>query len=355
MISWLRTRIDGFLGQGEAAVTVPPMDGALGPNTRLDRARLVASVPAPDDLASGGGKVFFSSGNTVFRLDPHSGTAEPVRRFASAVTCLAASGGTIAVGLAQGGLCILQGDRDITVPISCPTALAFSGEGTLIATQGSARNDPGHWKQDLMQRGATGAVWQVSVPDGTARTLVSGLAWPNGIAVTPEGIVVSESWRHRLIRLGGPRPLAVLSDLPGYPARLVPAQAGGWWLSIFAPRGQLDEFVLRERRYCDRMMAEIDPDNWLAPAIAPPQSFLEPMMGGALRTHGFVKPWAPSNSYGLLVRLDARFRPVRSFHSRADGTRHGITAALEHGKRILVASRGGNAILDLDPTAGDRT
>ena len=353
MIGWLRTRIDTFLGQGEAAVTVPPMDGALSPNTWLERARLVASVPAPDDLATGDGTVFFSSGDTVFRLDPETGAAEAVRRFAAPVTCLAATAGTLAVGLAQGGLCILQGGREIAVPsVACPTALAFTGTDTLLATQGSARNGPGQWKQDLMQRGASGSVWQITVADGAARALASGLAWPNGIAATPDGIVVSESWRHRLIRLDGARIVPVLADLPGYPARLSPAQGGGWWLSLFAPRGQLIEFVLRERRFCDRMMTEIDPEHWLAPAITPPKSFLEPMMGGALRTHGVVKPWAPTRSYGLLVRLDARFRPVRSFHSRADGTRHGVTAALDFGTRVLVAARGGDAILDLDPAAG---
>ena len=356
MIGWLRTRIDTFLGQGDAAVTVPPMDGALSPNTRLDRARLVASVTAPDDLAEAGGTVFFSSGDTVYRLDPASGTAELVRQFPAPVTCLAALGDTLAVGLAEGGLRILQGGKEIAVPsLGCPTALAFAAPGRLLATQGSARNGPGQWKHDLMQRGASGSVWEVSVADGTVRVLASGLAWPNGIAATPDGIVISESWRHRLIRLDGPRAVPVLVDLPGYPARLAPASDGGWWLSVFAPRGQLFEFVLRERRYCDRMMAEIDPEHWLAPAITPPKSFLEPMMGGALRTHGIVKPWAPTRSYGLLVRLDARFRPVRSFHSRADGTRHGVTAALDLGTRVLVAARGGDAILDLDPSPGDRT
>ena len=356
MISWLRTRIDSFLGQGEAAVTVPPMDGALNPNTRLERARLVASVPAPDDLAETSGGVIFSSGDTVFRLDPESGTTAPLRRFPAPVTCLAAIGETIAVGLAEGGLCIFGAGLDIAVPsVASPTALAFAGSGTLLATQGSTRNGPGEWKQDLMQRGASGSVWQVSVADGIAHALASGFAWPNGIAVTPAGIIVSESWRHRLVRLDGARKVPVLSDLPGYPARLSPAQGGGWWLSLFAPRGQLIEFVLRERRFCDRMMTEIDPEHWLAPAINPPKSFLEPMMGGALRSHGIVKPWAPTRSYGLLVRLDDRFRPIHSFHSRADGTRHGVTAALDLGTRILVASRGGDAILDFDPSAGDRT
>ncbi len=346
MISWVRSRIDTFLGQGDAAVTVPPMDGALSPNTRLDRAALVARMDSPDDIAQGDA-TYVSSGNTVYRLAP-DGTPEPFHHFAETITCLAARGDRLAVGQADTIILLHEGCETI-VSVPCPTALAFNGD-TLIATQGSSRNAPHQWKHDLMQRGSTGAVWQIA-PNAAPKPLATGLAWPNGIAITPIGIVISESWHHRLIRLGTAQP--VLSDLPGYPARLAPAR-DGWWLALFAPRGQLVEFVLRERRYCTRMMAEIDPDNWLAPAIAPPKSFLEPMMGGALRSHGFAKPWAPSNSYGLLVCLDAHFRPIRSFHSRADGTRHGITAALDLGSHVLVASHGGNALLKLDPTAGDR-
>ena len=74
------------------------------------------------------------------------------------------------------------------------------------------------------------------------------------------------------------------------------------------------------------MMREIAPDYWLAPSLAPRPHFLEPLQGGALRMHSRLKPWAPSRSYGLVVRLDASFRPVDSFHSRADGQRHGVTA-----------------------------
>ena len=38
----------------------------------------------------------------------------------------------------------------------------------------------------------------------------------------------------------------MLDELPGYPARLSPAQDGGFWLAVFAGRTQLIEFVLRE-------------------------------------------------------------------------------------------------------------
>jgi hypothetical protein len=47
------------------------------------------------------------------------------------------------------------------------------------------------------------------------------------------------------------------SDLPGYPARISPAQAGGSWLAVFAPRRQIVEFVLREPAYRKRMLQEV--------------------------------------------------------------------------------------------------
>ena len=55
----------------------------------------------------------------------------------------------------------------------------------------------------------------------------------------------------------------------------------------------------------------------------------------------------------LHVRLDRDFRPVASYHSRANGRLHGVTSAIEVAGRYIIASKGGNAILNLDPGAGD--
>ena len=68
---------------------------------------------------------------------------------------------------------------------------------------------------------------------------------------------------------------------------------------------------------------------------------------------GIHKPWAPSRSYGLLARLDEALQPLFSLHSRADGARHGVTAAAEHGGRVFVAARGGDAVLALPGTGAD--
>ena len=138
-----------------------------------------------------------------------------------------------------------------------------------------------------------------------------------------------------------------LSDIAGYLGRLIPAAGGGAWLTVFAPRSQLVEFVLREDDYRKDMMAEIPEPLWIAPSLSAPQTFLEPLQGGGLKHLGIVKPWAPTRSYGLVLRLDQAFQPVFSMHSRADGRRHGITSCLEADGRLLATSKGGDLIVSL--------
>jgi hypothetical protein len=140
----------------------------------------------------------------------------------------------------------------------------------------------------------------------------------------------------------------VIEHLPAYPARLCSAADGGAWLAMFAPRRQMVEFVLREKAYRERMMAEVDPAYWMAPDLRTSRSFLEPIHGGQVKHLGIVKPWGPTRSYGLVIHLDASGIPTTSLHSRADGQRHGVTSCVEFGQRLFVASKGGNALLDVD-------
>ena len=74
MANPLRTLVDRFLGRGEAAVTVPPLDGALKPNNLLEEARIGLGIPAPDNLVSTGEVLIFSSGNKLLR-QPFDGSA----------------------------------------------------------------------------------------------------------------------------------------------------------------------------------------------------------------------------------------------------------------------------------------
>jgi hypothetical protein len=50
----------------------------------------------------------------------------------------------------------------------------------------------------------------------------------------------------------------------------------------------------------------------------------------------------------MVVKLDASLQPVSSVHSRANGTRHGTTSAVELDGKLLIASKGGDCVLAID-------
>lgn len=347
MIAALRAHRDAFLGRGDAAVTIPAMDGPLRANQRLDQGRVVLRAEAPDNLAVIGSDLLYTSGGTVFRLPENV----PVATFDADISCLAAEpGGAIAVGLDDGRVLLRRpsGDTQLQTGGACPTALAFDGDSLLVA-HGSARHPPSRWRHDLMERGASGSVWRAPLAGAAPSRLADKLAWPSSVMASDDAVVVSESWRHRLLRIGAGSTETALDDLPGYPGRLTPG-AGGAWLCVFAPRTQIVEFVLREPAYRRRMMAEIEEAFWIAPALSSGRSFMEPLQGGGVKHMATLNPWAPTRSYGLVARLDASLTPVASWHSRAGGAFHGVTSAAEHDGALLVSAKGGGAIVALDPS-----
>src|SRR5215510_8709567 len=131
--------LDMFRGK---AVTIPPMDGALKPNTALDDAPIALEIDVPDNLCSDGERLIFSSGDKVLAFDGDK--LQEIRSFDAPVTALAVSeGGDIAVGLDNGELGLLPrsgSPRELpaTANLACPTALAFDASGAIYVAQGSA-------------------------------------------------------------------------------------------------------------------------------------------------------------------------------------------------------------------------
>lgn len=377
MMGVLRDRLDAFLGRGRFSTAVPVMDGPLQPNQHLERAAVLASAPALDNLVALRDGLYCSSGQQLMRI--RAGTAEAVASYGVQISCMASDGGEgLAVGLARSGIVLRGGPHDGRAfaglgnqPLNCPTAALFLDPDTLLVANGSAQHGPEQWQHDLMTHGCSGSVWKIKLATGHAELLAQDLAYPYGLALSPAGeILVSEAWRHRIVALDANKPAypprAVLQDLPGYPARLVAASGGagvgvngdaigggsggGYWLAIFAPRNQLVEFVLQQDAYRQRMVASIEPRFWIAPALSSWSSFREPVQGGAIKQMGQLKPWAPSRSYGLVVRLGSDLSPISSWHSRADGRMHGVTSLCEYQGQLVLGAKGpGHALgLDLD-------
>ena len=238
--------------------------------------------------------------------------------------------------------------------VPCISSIQIDDEGIVVAN-GSSKNHFTDWKRDLMEKNCSGSIWRVQ-DDGQIGQLASKLAFPYGLVRTSNGAhVYVESWRHR-ISIVGDNGLnkVLLSDLPAYPGRITHAEGGGYWLTAFAPRTQMVEFMLGEDRARREMISTVHPDYWMAPRFASGKSFREPLQGGGIKQLGILKPWAPSQSYGLIIRLDPDLQPISSYHSRADGNIHGVSSCLQVGSRLYACSKGADFLvaLELDQLEG---
>jgi hypothetical protein len=352
VIQTLRNFADRFLGRGDATITVPSFDGALKPNQILERAEIVASFDAPEDLATDGKTVYIANGSAIF--DYRNGQPTEVRRFDKTITAFCC--------LPDGGIAVVLDGREVRVfsapasaeatatitdtAMTAVNSIAPGPSGNLVVTNGSATRPYRQWAHDLMERGRSGSVLSLDIKSGRVETLASGLEYAFGACAAGNEYWISESWRHRVLAVSPQgRRRIVLEHLPAYPSRITPASSGGFWLTAFIARTQLVEFVLRENAYRRRMMKEIDPEYWIVPKLKSGQSFLEPMQGAHIKTMGVIKPWAAPRSYGLVIRLDANGAPSYGLHSRVDGVNHGVVTAVEANGALFVLAKGPGRLL----------
>ena len=347
--------VDRWLGRGDASITMPPMDGAFRPNDLLDSAPPIIETSAPDCLAVTSQGVVVSSERSMLSVDRPGGA--PLASFDVEISALAGlPDGGAAVGLIDGRIVFVGGEHggktiEASPEVTCITALAPAQGGTLLVANGSASNGPAAWKRDLMEKNASGSVWRIESASRAHKQLAGNLAYPYGLLEEADSVVVSESWRSALTRISAGasgRNEPVLENLPAYPSRLSRDANNAIWLALFAPRRQLVEFVLREDHYRRRMMSEIDADHWVTPCLRAGRTPHEPMQQGGVMQFGMLKPWSPSRSYGLVARLDHAYRPNASFHSRANGCRHGVTSCLAIDGRLLFCAKGDGVVASLD-------
>ncbi|GAA6187151.1 hypothetical protein [Litorivita sp. NS0012-18] len=356
-MSFLSRMLDGFFGRGNHAITVPALDGALRPNMALDRAERLASGERLDNICALGDAVFYTTGAQIRRL----GTKDPIATLDDDVAFLVArpSNEAMIAGLADGTLLQIGIDAmQVPLPpmpdhITCPTAAALGEDNRLYVANGSKDVTLGEWPRDLLEKGASGSIWRIDLDQGAAQPVAQGLEWPAGIAMRGKELLVSESWRARLVRIDveGGKPREVLGNLPGYPGRISAGADGQAYVTVFAPRSQLLAFVLREDKYRRAMIDEVDPQYWIAPSLRSGSTFLEPLQAGSVKQLGVLKPWAPTRSFGLIIALGADDLPLKSYHSRADGAMHGVTSCCETGAGLYFSAKGDGQLGRLSPAA----
>ena len=341
---------------------IPVLDGPMRPNSRLDQCTVLStSIAAPDDIAiTKEGVAYVTGGNKVHRFGDVSFIKEEVlSQFDGLATALAPHpAGGVVVAVAGKGVAFLDGPdsgRMLEIPDStglrCPTAISVSQAGDIYICDGSLFNPPDRWAHDLMEKRRTGRVLRLDARTGEVETIARNLAYPNGICIASddESLLVSEAWSHDILKIPmsartGVMQQAVIQNLPGYPARIIPAKTG-YCLAFFALRTQLVDFVLTEDRYRHKMMERIEPAFWISPALKSEGHYLEPVQGAGLRKHGSLKAWAPPRSYGLVVMLDTQLQVQESLHSRVGGSCHGITGLAEYKGDLFLVSKGDNKLV----------
>ena len=344
-----------FLFRSDSAgLAVPPMDGPLTPNELLSSATEAACLESPRDMALLAGSLYVAAGSSVWKTELDGAAPHRVINFDDEVGALTSDGSTLfaaVVGLGVVAIDVAGGTSQTvaSLPARCPTALAVRGS-TLVLAEGSAHHGIDDWAVDLMQKGSSGSITVIDVTTRDVRSLLRGIRYCAGVAVSRNGdeVVYSEAWAHRLMAVsltGRGSRRAVTGDMPAYPGRISVSPTEGYWLSAFAVRTYLVEFVLTQDEYRAEMLRSIPQQYWIRPHLRPSQSGLDPLQGGQLKKLGVTKPWAPARSYGLVVRLNSDFQPVESYHSRADGRTHGVVQALEHDGHILVAAAGADCVV----------
>lgn len=348
MLEFVGQMIGGLIGRGGSSLSVPILDGAFKPNNLLEEAEVLLERPGLEDMAlAPDGSLLVAAGAEVLAVEED--TAQLVERHDGTITALTV--------LRDGRRVVALGDRIVIEGQAAPlteaggrrfkaiTALSVMADGRLLVCDASARYDGDKWQYDLMTKGRSGRLLALDPAGGKAELLQNDLAWAFGAMESGNGVLASESWRHRL-RLAGRGDAT--GELPGYPARITPTADGGFWLSLFSGRAQIVEFVLQENSFRREMMETIDPKYWISPALSSGEDFLEPLQSGGVKHMGILKPWAPPRSYGLAVRCDANRNPLMSVHSRVGGANHGIVTTLERGGEVLALSKGAGRLLRMD-------
>lgn len=326
------------------------LEGALGPNDRLElasgiRIELPEAVGVtPDD------RLLVSSDNRILTMSGWAEVPKLWAEFDQRVTAITASpGGLVAVGLAGGGLAVLDlkgrriDDWTATSELIAVNDCVFASEDEILLVDSGYRDD-----EDLLSL----ATWDDSARGnlvairrgGGLRNAAIRLRCPMGICLDAAGLpVISLLERASIVDLSGK---TLQSGYPAYLGRLRKTSTG-YAIACLSRRDPLIEFLKHEPDFVAEMKTRLEPRHWISPRYSPEFSHEFPIELGATRLFGEVKPWAPSFSYGLIIETDESLMPVASAHSRANGTRHAISDVAEWRDSLVAVSRASGEILNL--------
>ena len=98
---------------------------------------------------------------------------------------------------------------------------------------------------EILEHGGSGRLLVYDPETGQATTLLDGLTFANGVAVSPDqqSVLVNETGNYRILRywIAGPKKgeyEVVVENLPSFPDNISAGRAGRFWVALVAPRNE---------------------------------------------------------------------------------------------------------------------
>ena len=279
-----------------AAWDAPPNPGYIGPfesNTRLAEVEKlpIGNFHGPEDIAvDADGRIFAATHEGwIVTLDPDGGNAvgwaETGGRplgidFAPNGDLIVADAfkGLLAIG-PDGTVRVLADEAD-GVPIRYADDVDCAEDGRIFFSDASTRfgaRESGGTMQagllDLMEHRPNGRLLVFDPVTETTTTLLAGISFANGVAVSPDQsfVLLNETGMYRVLKywLTGPeagQAEVVIDELPGFPDNISTGREGRFWLALVSPRNRLLD-AMSDKPFLRKMVQRLP--SALRPAAQP--------------------------------------------------------------------------------------
>jgi ribose transport system permease protein len=152
--------------------------------------------------------------------------------------------------------------------------LDIADDGRIFFSEATVRYEMHEWPVDGLEARGNGRIICYNPNNGTTRTVLRGLKFPNGICIASDGksILFAETFGCSIKRywFDGPdtgKIETVIDNLPGYPDNINLASDGNYWLAMVGMRSPALDLAWRMPGFRKRMGKRVPIDEWLFPNI----------------------------------------------------------------------------------------
>jgi sugar lactone lactonase YvrE len=207
------------------------------------------------------------------------------------------------------------------VKFGCLNDLDIGADGTIYFTEASYKYPMSQFTSDLLEHQPNGRLLALSPQAQEPRTLLEGLYFANGVAVSPDQsfVLIAETGRYRIRRYWLKEPKQGMADvfidnLPGFPDGISSNGRDRFWLALVTPR----------QAVFDKML---------------PYPFVRKIV---FRLPKFLQP-APRR-YSFVLGLDPQGRVVDNLQNNSPDCYAQIANAVEHNGKLYFGSIGEDTI-----------